>query len=94
MSVPPFRHVVSAVAAACLSALLVAPAAQASGPAPDDGGELLVLSNEEYAQRFGDQCAPTGPAHVVSADGAALPHVDAHRAGTIAAVERLFPRHR
>ncbi|MGW7312100.1 hypothetical protein [Streptomyces sp. NPDC054854] len=59
MPVPPFRYVVGAVVAACLSALLVAPAAQAAGPAPDGGGELLVLSNEEYAQRFGDQCAPT-----------------------------------
>ncbi|MFD3870298.1 hypothetical protein [Streptomyces sp. NPDC058623] len=26
----------------------------AGGPAPDNGGELLVLSNEEYTRRFGD----------------------------------------
>ncbi|MFZ3492380.1 hypothetical protein ACODT5_03915 [Streptomyces sp. 5.8] len=31
----------------------------AAGPAPDDDAELLVLSNEEYARRFGDQTART-----------------------------------
>ncbi|MFF4324482.1 hypothetical protein [Streptomyces sp. NPDC001568] len=57
MPVAPFRRLVGAVAAACLSALLATPAAQAAGPDPDGDGELVILSNEEYAQRFGDRCA-------------------------------------
>ncbi|MFF3017211.1 hypothetical protein [Streptomyces sp. NPDC057939] len=61
MPVPPFRRVISAAAAACLSVLLATPLAQAAGPAPEDGGETLILSNEEYAQRFGHRCArPAG----------------------------------
>ncbi|MFF3018212.1 hypothetical protein [Streptomyces sp. NPDC057939] len=57
MTAPPFRRVVGALAAACLSVLLATPVAQAAGPDPDSGGELLILSNEEYAQQFGDRCA-------------------------------------
>ncbi|MFJ3841826.1 hypothetical protein ACIPY6_40880 [Streptomyces sp. NPDC090054] len=57
MPVPPLCCVVSAVAVACLSVLMVTSAAHAAGPAPDGGGELVVLSNEEYAKRFGpDPC--------------------------------------
>lgn len=29
------------------------------GPAPDEDGELVILSNEEYARRFGNQPVPT-----------------------------------
>ncbi|WP_327302249.1 hypothetical protein OG730_00820 [Streptomyces sp. NBC_01298] len=31
----------------------------AAGPAPDDEAELLILSNEEYARRFGNRTPPT-----------------------------------
>ncbi|MFF3216783.1 hypothetical protein ACFYYB_39950 [Streptomyces sp. NPDC002886] len=35
-----------------------------AGPAPDDEGELLILSNEEYARRFGNQPPRTAGAPV------------------------------
>lgn len=43
----------------------------ATGPAPDNGGELLLLSNEEYTRRFGDR--PSRTADVLVPPGPLAP---------------------
>ncbi|MFE4634475.1 hypothetical protein ACFRJ1_14035 [Streptomyces sp. NPDC056773] len=59
-----------AVAIAALALTLSGTVAQAAEarPAPDEDGELLILSNEEYARLFGNQPVPMpGPGRAAPA---------------------------